>query len=210
MEIHAKYADKVTTGYEQVLLDDHIHPFVANIKLSESQLKFFTIKETKYTKPVLTDRKTIPLSKIVSVQHIPNTHTHKKYHHVDIKTLLFNLDDAHFTRIFLRSNKPVRNAPDNTVNSSGGSGALSDSDTLTHLDIATSGFSRLHVHISSLWHAQRVRAALCIDSVHGHTSTNPSLAEEYYFETLASLKEAASQVPIEDISCVSCVNILFL
>lgn len=161
-------AGEVVVGLEQIVLDDDIHPFVANIKVTEFHLKFCTVQEVKYTKPILTDKRTIAFSDIVTIQHIENTH--KKYRKDSMKTLKFELADAHFTRIFLRTSTEKKN------------------ESTEHVDLITCGFSRLHAQIISLWHAQRLRASLCIDDKYGHS--DHELAASYYSETLASLREA--------------------
>jgi hypothetical protein len=167
----------VNTGLEHVLLDDDTHPFVATINMSEFELKFSVLKEIKYAKQVFTDRRTIPFADIVSIQHISNTS--KTYRADDVKTLTFELCNAHFTRIFLRCT---------------GSG---DANSVESMDLITCGYSRLHMQVMSLWHAQRLRASLCIDDRHGHSDI--ALAEEYYTETLASLREVAKmKSPLAD------------
>ena len=161
-------AGEVVVGLEQVLLDDDTHPFVANIRLSEFKMHFFSIHETKYTQPVLRDHRTITFSSIVTIQHIENTL--KNYRKDDIKTLKFELTDSHFTRLFLRRTSGTKEV------------------VIDSVDLITCGFSRLHAQIMSLWHAQRLRASLCIDDKFCHSDAE--LAEAYYTETLASLREA--------------------
>ena len=174
------HAGKDVSGMEQVLLDDGIQPFVGNIISNEFHLRLFTVKETKFTKKKIeNDHKIIFLSKIISIQHVQNTK--KKYMKETIKQIQFELKDAHFTRIFLWDNKPTG----------------SEHDKMIFLDLITCGFSRLHVHIASLWHAQRLRAALCIDDKYGHSDVY--LAESYYRETLASFRELESnKSPLAD------------
>lgn len=178
-------AGEVVSGLEQVVLDDNIHPFVANIKMAESHMKLFTVEikhKNKKQNIIISDRRTISFSKIVSIQQIKNTC--KKYRKEDMKTLKFELSDAHFTRIFLRERKM-----EEVKGQSSGPDAASD--VTSCLDLITCGFSRLHVQLVSLWHAQRLRASLCIDDQYGHTAVD--LAEDYYRETVTSLREVGKQ-----------------
>ena len=184
MDKQAKNAGEVVTGLEQVVLDDSIHPFVANIKMSERQMNFYTVKHhhKKLNHIIVSDLRTIAYSKIVSIQHIQNTS--KKYRKDDMKTLKFELNDAHFTRIFLRD-KDTHSA------------SVTAGDIISSVDLITCGFSRLHAQMMSLWHAQRLRAALCIDDQYGHTEAD--LAADYYRETVASLREVEkNKSPLAD------------
>lgn len=186
MDKQANNAGEVVTGLEQVVLDDSIHPFVANIKMTERQMKFYSVQHIKkLNNVVISDLKTISYSNIVSIEHIQNTN--KKYRKEDMKTLKFELNDAHYTRIFLRDKDPSSAS----ASTSGTSSLSSSGGVIRSLDLITCGFSRLHAQMMSLWHAQRLRAAICIDDQYGHTEAE--LAAEYYKETVASLREVEKQ-----------------